>query len=357
MFWEATKACELKCLHCRAEAIEEPQPGELSTSEAEKFVRSLELFGEPPLLVITGGNPLKRRDLWNILSKTSVPKALSPTVGELLDQSIDEIRRRVRSVSISLDGILDTHDEIRGVEGHFLRTIKAIEKLRSAGVRVQVNTIVIRRNVLELPLILRRIVELGVPAWELFFLVRVGRGLDLKHEDLTPQEYEDVMNFLYEASFYGPMIRTVEGPFFRRVALERSRGIKRASHLYKRIRDKLREVLGSPTLSRARATTFGTRDGKGIIFVSSEGDVYPSGFLPFSLGNIKSRELIDIYRRDELLVKIRRGEFNGKCGICEYKDICGGSRSRAYAEEGDPLGEDPACLYKPRNRTFFARRC
>ncbi len=356
MFWEATKACELRCRHCRAEAIEEPPPGELSTSEAERFVRSLELFGEPlPLLVTTGGNPLKRRDLWSVLSKTNVPKALSPTVGELLDRSIDEIRRHVRSVSISLDGVSDTHDEIRGVEGHFLRTIETIKKLRSAGMRVQINTIVIRRNVLELPLILRRIAELGVQAWELFFLVRVGRGLELESEDLTPQEYEDVMNFLYEASLYGPIIRTVEGPFFRRVVLERSRGIKRTSHLYEKLRDKLREVLGPPPLSRARAMTFGTRDGKGIIFVSSEGDVYPSGFLPLSLGNVRSRELIDIYRHDELLVKIRRGEFNGRCGYCEYKDICGGSRSRAYAEEGDPLGEDPACLYRPKNGTFSVR--
>ena len=358
VFWETTKACGLACRHCRASAISQPLRGELTTAHAARFVDSLAEFGTPrPVLVATGGDVLLRHDLDALLERAralKVPVALAPSVTPLLtEERIGELRRvGVKVVSISLDGATPaTHDGVRGVEGHFTETVAALRRLRSCGMTVQVNTVVMRNTVEELPAIARIVKESGASIWEVFFLVRVGRGRVL--DELTPAENEAVCHFLVEASRYGFVVRTVEAPFFRRiVALRHDLGDANVGAtyglgtLYEHLVAALRAELGGPT-SVVRAQTKGTRDGKGIVFVGHDGEIHPSGFLPLALGNVRHDEIVPVYREHPVLRRIRAADFGGRCGRCTYRELCGGSRARAYAATGDPLAEDPACAYQP----------
>lgn len=359
VFWETTKACALACRHCRASAISEPLPGELATADAARFVDSLAGFGLPrPVLVATGGDVLLRHDLDAMLERAralKVPVALAPSVTPLLtEKRVAELRRAgVRLASISLDGATAaTHDGVRGVEGHFAETVSALRRLRAGGLTVQVNTVVMRDTVEELPGVARIVKESGASVWEVFFLVRVGRGRALG--ELAPEENEDVCHFLVDASRYGFVVRTVEAPFFRRIVALRTRepgasdvaATYALGPLYQRLAAALRTALGEPTMP-LRAQTKGTRDGKGIVFVGHDGELYPSGFLPLSLGNVKRDDIARVYREHPLLRRIRAADFSGRCGRCSYRELCGGSRARAYAFAGDPLAEDPACAYEP----------
>lgn len=357
VFWETTRACLLSCAHCRASAIDRPLPGELNHEEACAFIASLSGFGEPrPVLVLTGGDVLMRSDLDEVIGtarQLSIPVALSPSVTPLLTAArLAELRALgVKVASLSLDGATAaTHERIRGVEGHFAETLRALRLLRESGFTVQVNTVAMRANVTELAAVAQIVEETGASVWEVFFLVPTGRGVGVA--GLTPAENEDLSHFLYDASSYGFVVRTVEGPFFRRVVARRydhagqfdpSDGL---GSLYGRLARELRERLGPPS-SRPRAQTKGTRDGKGIVFVAHNGDVYPAGFLPLTLGNVRERSIVDIYRHSPLLRRIRAADFDGRCGRCEHRDLCGGSRARAFAATGNPLAEDPACAYMP----------
>ena len=359
VFWETTKACLLECKHCRAEAIKEPLPGELSTEEGLRLIEDVAGFGQPtPILVFTGGDLLMRRDIWDLLSyaaKLGVRRAVAPSVTPLLTTEVMDrfVKLGVGAVSISLDSPYpEVHDNIRGIEGTWERTIWAIRELLKRPLRVQVNTVVMKSTVDGLPDMVKLLLDLGVKTWEVFYLIPVGRaGFQ---EDLSPSEWEDVSLFLYQASKYGLRVRTVEGPFFRRIALAASKleaaggsveDLVKPGALYRRLMNRLVEVLGEPR-GPPMAHTVGTMDGRGIIFVSYDGNVYPSGFLPLSAGNVRIRSLRDIYRRSTLFQALR-SRLKGKCGACEFKDVCGGSRARAFAYTGDPFAEDPACVYKP----------
>lgn len=352
VFWETTRSCALACRHCRASAIREPLPGELSAEEGLRLLEALTGFGMPrPVLIATGGDVLMRRDLDAVADRAAelkIPLALAPSVTPLLtDERLAALRRRgVRVASISLDGATPaTHDGVRGVDGHFGATLEAIARLRRHGITVQVNTVVLRDNVDELPDVARIVRAAGAGIWEVFFLVQVGRGTALA--ELTPEENEDVCHFLVDASRYGFVVRTVEAPFFRRVVVEREAGgAPPRSALYRRLSRGLREQLGTPG-DRSLAQTKGTRDGRGILFVAHDGDVTPSGFLPLRLGSVRDHDLVDLYREHPLLRRIRAADFAGRCGGCVYRELCGGSRARAYAASGDPLGEDPACGFQP----------
>ncbi len=359
VFWETTRACLLACRHCRAEAVERPLPGQLSTEEGLALIGDLAGFGpRPPVLILTGGDALMRPDLLELAAfarSLGIPIGLAPSVTPLLTKEVLKRLRalEVRSVSISLDGAsAATHEEIRQVPGHLDVTLAALELLVGEGFRVQVNTAVMRDNVEELADVAALVKALGVTVWEVFFLIRVGRATGV--EELTPEENEDVAHFLFDASRYGLTVRTVEAPFFRRVVAWRmavGMAVDPAEAfslgpLYRCLSARLRERLGEPA-DIARARSAGTRDGKGLVFVSHDGHVYPAGFLPLSLGNVRERSIVDIYRHHPLLRAIRRAEFSGRCSTCEYRDLCGGSRARAFAACGDPLGEDPGCPYLP----------
>lgn len=352
VFWETTRACALACRHCRASATPEALPGQLTPAEGHALVDQVAAFGRPyPILVMTGGDCLLRPDLFDLVEHATslgIPTALSPSVTpSLTPEMIERIAASgVKAASISLDGATAaTHEGVRGIPGHFPQTVRAIRDLVAAGLTVQINTTVMRATVEELADVAQILVETGAHIWEVFFLVHVGRGVS--EGELTPAEHDEVCHFLYDASHYGFIVRTVEAPFFRRVVVERRDGAPASSGpLYTRLSGRLTELLGGPT-SRPSAHTASTRDGKGIVFVAHDGEVYPAGFLPLPLGSVRDRGLAEIYRDDERLRAIRAAEFSGRCGVCRYADLCGGSRARAYAALGDVLAEDPACAYQP----------
>lgn len=353
VFWETTRACLLACRHCRASATTVPPPGELTCSEGRDLIDQVAGFGRPyPILVLTGGDCLLRPDLFDLVRyavSAGVPVCLSPSVTPRLTPAmINRIANSgARAVSVSLDGACTTtHDGVRGIAGHFSQTVQAIRSLVDAGVTVQVNTTVMQRNVTELADIAGLIAETGTHMWEVFFLVQVGRGVTT--EAISPAEHGDVCHFLYDASRHGFVVRTVEAPFFRRVvAGRRAGGPPPDSPLYRDLAGRLDQLLG-PGHKQPSAHTAPTRDGKGIVFIAHDGTVYPAGFLPVGLGNVRDQPLRDIYTGDPLLRAIREARFTGRCGQCEFADLCGGSRARAYAATGDPLGQDPACPFQFR---------
>lgn len=352
IFWETTKACDLACKHCRASAITDPLPDEMTIEQSVEFIKQVSGFGSPsPVLILTGGDIMKKRGLETILrtaKELGISVSMSPSATPLLnDKALDLMKMYdVKSISLSLDGARpETHDWLRGVNGTFERTIELTNKIISRGFTLQINTAVFRRNVYELPDILNILLKNRVKTWEVFFLIKTGRGID--REDLDSQGYEDVNNFLVFASRYGIVIRTVESPIFRRILIERQKSEYKGGELYNKLVEKTADLIGNPP-GKISGHTSSTRDGKGIIFVAHNGDVNPSGFLPVKLGNVKENSIVDIYRNNETLKKMRDpANFKGRCGICEYGDICGGSRSRAYSYYGDLFQEDPRCLYMP----------
>ncbi len=353
VFWETTRACQLSCIHCRASAIKDPLPGELTHEEGMSLIDQVTSFGKPyPTMILTGGDPLMRKDLFSLMSHASdmgVNFAASPAVSNLLTfETLQKIKQAgTSSISISLDGTKkETHDSIRRIDGTFDRTMEAIRMAKGLGLPIQVNTTVMKRNLHELPAIFHLIKTLGVKVWEVFFLIRTGRGTD--ELDLTPEEYESVCNFLYDASHYGVIIRCVEAPFIRRVVKGRLAGAtsyhSSGYELYNELRTGLLELEGEYGQNSSTLGLRGTLDGDGIIFVGHDGTIHPGGLVPVPIGNVREDRLVDVYRNNELLKNIRARRFSGHCGECDFKEICGGSRARAYASHGDPLSSE-SCLH------------
>jgi radical SAM protein len=365
VFWETTRACPLACVHCRAFAQCDPAPGELSNDEGKALINELAGAARPTsVLILTGGDCLQRPDLGELTSYAQdlgVPVAISPAVSPSLNAATLSMlyANGVRTASLSLDGArAETHEQVRGVPGHFAETTRAIDLLQEQGFAVQVNSVVMAQNVRELADIVSLLAQHDVETWEVFFLIGVGRGDAVA--EIANEEYEDVCHFLVDAAQYGMTVRTVEAPFFRRVLSWRAASPDPSldpavefhlGPLYVELRARLRELLGEPT-SPVLAPTAATRDGKGIVFVSHDGQVYPAGFLPLPLGSVRDKGVLDIYRDHPVLKAIRDAEFPGRCGRCEYADLCGGSRARAFAVTGDPLADDPACPYLPQTATL-----
>ncbi len=327
--------------------------GELDHAQSITLIDQILEFDEPyPALLMTGGDPLMRADFFDLVGHAK-GKGLYVAVAASATPKLDgEAIARMKNlgvdiISVSLDGATpETHDRLRGVPGTWKSTIHALKMARDEGLRAQVNTTVMRSNVGELADIFHVAKEAGSVAWEVFFLIRTGRGAAL--ESLQPGECEEVMHFLYDASQYGLPVRTSEGPSFRRVRLEREGGRPAyAGDLYRTLSARLRALEGPPTSSPSVSSSH-TRDGKGLMFVGYNGEVYPSGFLPMKTGTVPRESLASIYRTSELFRDLRDArKLKGRCGACEYREVCGGSRSRAYAELGDPFGEDLACPYVP----------
>lgn len=325
--WEVTQACDLECDHCRASAQPDRDPAELSTDEGKALIDSVARFGHPsPVFVISGGDPLKRPDLFELVEYATdqgIPTAATPAPTENLTQgTIDRFAETgVKRIALSLDGATPAaHDEFRGEEGSFDTIMRAARQATDAGLGIQINTTITANTVDDLPEIADLVEELGAAMWEVFFLVPIGRGEDLAQ--ITPERSREVMEWLYRRQRDAPYrVITVEAPHYRRVAdqVEREdsgRGVR----------------VGS------------TRAGEGFVFVSHEGAVYPSGFLPESGGNVADRDLVDIYRNSDLFETIRDdAALRGSCATCEYRELCGGSRSRAHAVTGSPFASDPLC--------------
>ncbi len=337
VYLELTRACDLACRHCRAEAIPYRHPLELSTAEVVGLIADLARFHRRPHLVLTGGDPLKRPDLFEILAEAQrlgQPVSVTPSgtygltpavIGRLRDAG-------VASLALSLDGSDPAHhDGIRGVPGSFGWTERALRAALEAGLPVQVNTLVCQETADDLPRIYDFLSRFPIVRWSLFFLIRVGRGQVMR--ELSPAEAERLMGWLLDLSREAPFeIKPTEALHYRRIAVQRAQAAGRVE-----------AVIRSPV-----GRGFGIRDGNGIIFVSHIGDVFPSGFLPVQAGNVRHASLVDLYRDAPLLRALRDPDrFYGKCGRCEFREICGGSRARAYAWTGNPLASDPLCPYRP----------
>ena len=358
VIWEVTRACQLACTHCRAEAIRSRNPFELTTTEGKRLLDELASFGTPrPLVVLTGGDPFERPDLPELVAhgtQVGLSMALSPSVTDRLTRPVlvELHKAGAKAISLSLDGAsARTHDAFRGVDGVFDATLEAARTVRDIGFRLQINTTVTSSNVRELPEILRTVIDLDAALWSVFFLIPTGRGKLL--EPLTAADEEEVLHWLHDVSSF-IAVKTTEAPHYRRLAIQRSRAhdIDEAfptGPLRAALRvDTARLLAGQEPQRRRPRPPIDVNSGRGFAFVDHVGTVYPSGFLPAPAGSVRSTPFPEIYRTSPLLQSLRDPDgFGGRCGQCEFRTVCGGSRSHAFAVTGDPLAEDPSCLYEP----------
>ena len=356
IFIETTVACDYRCRHCRASSQENPLPDQLSYEQITNAIKGILEFGKPyPMVIFTGGNMLMRdriRDIIDFTHKLGIPFSVSPSASPLLTRDfLRYIRNRgVKSLSLSLDGDYGgSHDWLRRSPGSHSLTVALISDVMEAGIPVQVNTTIMKRNLTELPYIAKFLVDCGVKTWELFFLIKTGRGL--YEEDLTADQIEDVNFWLASLEKYGLTVRTVESPVFKRIKIQMAEGIAPPdTDLYKYLSSETANIFGSHhELSESSKTHRPSHPaGQGILFISQNGDVAPSGFLPLSCGNVKQTSIAQIFRENELINDLRtREKLKGKCGECKFKVLYGGSRARAFAYYDDPLAEDPGCVYQP----------
>ena len=361
--WETTRACDLACVHCRAESNSERSKDELTFEEAQRLVQSVKLFGAPyPLFILTGGDPAKRSDIFDIISyarEQGLRVAMTPSATPLINR--DAVRRFADAglvrLALSLDGKdALTHDRFRGVAGSFDRTLKILDWCREFALETQIHTTVTRHVLDDLPAIAEMIGRRSIKLWALFLLIAVGRAarLEVRRLNLSAGQFESLFHWLYDLTQSAPFdVTPREGYHYRRVLLQR-----RAADLSVTAEDLLAnaekkswtptELASSPQSTRIVRAPLGVNDGKGIVFVSHQGNVQPSGFLNLIGGNVRSESLANIYRNSPVFQRVRDySQIKGKCGVCEFKNICGGSRSRAYAITGDPMRSDPYCVYQP----------
>ena len=330
LFWEVTRACALACKHCRAIAQPKAHPEELNHEEALALVDEIAELA-PPMLVLTGGDPMMRRDIFDIIERATargLRVALSPAAtNRLLHTDFHKLRAAgVVSMSLSLDGATQaTHDAFRGVPHTFERTLQAARMAKEAGIQLQINTTISRSTLPELEGFVDILKEIQPDVWSVFLLVPTGRATLEELPDAT--ELEALWSRLLELRSELPFaIKTTEGHHYRRALMQaaRSSGAPAPRHMVP------------------------TRDGKGVAFISHVGEIQPSGFLPLTAGNVRTDKLADIYRSHPLFVQLRNDDaLGGKCGRCEYRRMCGGSRARAYGSCGDMMAAEPLCNYIP----------
>lgn len=357
VIWELTQACDLVCRHCRASAMPERCSDELTTAEGQRLLEEVRDMGTP-VVVLSGGDPLKRPDLLELvahgaklgLRMATIPAAtarISPGLLSCLKQA------GLAQIAFSLDGSTEAlHDGFRQVPGTYRTTLKAIEWAHNVGLPVQINTTYSRYNIADADAMMEMVSWLGIVFWEVFVLVPIGRGSEL--EGVTAEECEQLLTKLYHQSTRSRfLLKVTEAPHYRRIILQhRATSPHTVSDM---AGSAIPTQLGGgmiPSQSFGQKAK-GINAGKGFCFVSHAGEVYPSGFLPISAGNVRSASLTALYRESELFQSIRDPQkLKGRCGRCEFRDICGGSRSRAYAFTGDMFAEDPICLYEPPGQTF-----
>jgi len=335
VIWENTRACDLACVHCRAAAQPKRSQFELTAEEGFRLIDEIATM-RPKVFVITGGDPLKREDTYDLIAhakERGLEPSLTPSATPLLtDEAVAKMKRHGLSrIAVSLDGSCAMlHDNFRRVPGSFDITLRAIRAAKREAIPVQVNTTVTRQTIGDLPGMVPILEGLGIAMWSVFFVVPTGRA---KNSDLvTAEEVEDLFGFLYETSQRVAFsIRTTEAMHYRRYVLQQG-----ATHSL---------PLGVQAGPRAPR---GVNEAKGFVFISHIGDVFPSGFLPLKAGNVRQQSLREIYRSSALFVTLRDpNNLKGRCGRCEFRDLCGGSRSRAWAMTGDVFASDPLCAYEP----------
>ena len=361
--WEVTQSCDLACKHCRAAAQPIPHPDQLTNTEAKALIDQIAAM-HVPIFVFTGGDPLKRVDVFELIryaADKGVHVALTPSATPLLTrEAVFKLKAAgLVRLGISLDGSTpEIHDAFRGLPGAWARTIQAIEWANEAGIPIQVHTTISRHNARDLDSLCALFEKLAIVMWNVFFLVPVGRGQ--LNDLLSGEEFEQVFAKIYELSQrVNFQIKTTEAMHYRRYLLQHNLEERRIAHGHGNGHPHATAAgyePGAPTADAGtRNRSWATRrvnDGKGFLFISHVGNVYPSGFLPIHGGNIRETPLGEIYRNAPIFRALRdSAQLEGKCGVCEYKEICGGSRARAYAVTGNPLAAEPCCIYQPRNWT------
>ncbi|NOR48768.1 MAG: heme b synthase [Methanosarcinaceae archaeon] len=336
--WELTAGCNLSCVHCRGASTFEIPQGELTTDEAKHFIDEIVEMGNP-ILIISGGEPLVRKDVFEI-AQYGTDKGLRvvmATNGTLVTPEVAKKMKEVgiQRVSISLDGAnARSHDDFRGEPGAFDGALRGIDYIKKAGIGFQVNTTITKRNIDEIPKILEFATELGAEALHIFLLVPTGRGKEIEADEIPPVEYERVLNWFYDQQKTAKIqLKATCAPHYFRIMRQRAKkeGIEISvkTHGYE-------------------AMTKGCLGGTGFCFISSIGEVFPCGYLPVLAGSIKEQSFKDIWDNAKVFNDIRdTSKLKGKCGDCGYKEVCGGCRARAYAATGDYMAEEPYCIYTP----------
>lgn len=341
VFYETTQACDLTCIHCRACAQPERHPSELSTNDALALLDQLAQFPEPPMLILTGGDPLKRRDIDRLVER-AVALGLSPSITPSATPLVtyDAIRRLreagISRLAISLDGAsAAAHDAHRGVRGSFARTLEILADARSLGISTQVNTTLHRGNMDQIEAMAELLTEQGIVLWSVFFLVPVGRASAASR--LWGDECEQAFAALWRQALLRPFaIKTTEAPHYRRYVIQQ----RRKARYPEQVDDSRPTPRGFSHL--------GINDGKGVMFISHAGFIHPSGFLPIVCGVFPGNHVVDVYQNSPVFRALRNPErLEGKCAVCEFRRLCGGSRARAYAMTGNLLAEEPDCNYVP----------
>lgn len=349
--WEVTRACALSCLHCRAKAQPKPDPRQLGHEEALRVIDQICDIGNP-ILIFTGGDPLMRRDVYDLMAyavQKGLRTALTPSATALVTpKNLAKVRDAgVSRIAVSLDGpTAESHDQFRGFSGTFARTGRIMADIREAGMALQINTTVSRYNLPVLDQMVDIVAKSGAVQWSVFFLVPTGRG---KLDDMiSAEDHERLFNWLYDLSRQAPFdIKSTAAPAYRRVAIERARreqqegGASTSARPIAGAGYRFQDGLDRPAM--------GVNDGRGFAFISHTGEVCPSGFLPLPAGNVREQTFTEIYRNSQLFRDLRDPEkLRGKCGACEFRIVCGGSRARSWAVSGDHLAEDPSCIYDPQ---------
>ena len=372
VIWETTQACGLACRHCRASAVPDRHPDELTTQEAKRMLDRVREFG-PIIFVFSGGDCMRRPDIVELVeygARLGLRMAATPATTDLTDRPMLQRLKDagLARVAVSLDGSNpEIHDAFRRVEGSFDAGLRILRASQAIGMTTQVNTVIGRHNIDDIDSLMRLMTDVGIVFWEVFFLVPMGRA---RPEDMaSADEFEDVFHKLYDLSKTAPCDskataapQSARGVLERQVA-ERRNGERTAapSPLTAGVHHSEKDGIG-----RAR----GVNDGDGFMFVSHLGDIYPSGFLPIAAGNVRRDDLVDVYRNAPLFRRLRdRSQLKGKCNVCEYRPVCGGSRARAYAMTGDYMEAEPFCAHIPPKwqrmvdqglvedaDTYFARR-
>jgi radical SAM protein len=343
VIWEVTRACALACVHCRADAIPCRDPRELTTQDGFRLIDQVRAFGEkPPLFVLTGGDPMRRPDLAGLVryaADAGLTVALTPSgTAAATPTRLAELKAAGLSrVAVSLDGPdAESHDAFRGVRGSYGWTMRIIDAAIALELPLQINTTICRRTLPQLETMAARVSQLPVTLWALFFLIQTGRGAGL--EQITAEECERVLNYLYDLSLASPFgIKTTEAPHYQRVIWQREHARKRAG--------------AEPETTVRRRQLRAPRsvnDGNGFVFIDHLGNICPSGFLPVQRGNVRTADLAEVYRNDDIFRRLRNDNaLLDRCGRCRFRAICGGSRSRAFAATGAVMASDPLCVYEP----------
>ena len=341
--WEVTRSCNLNCRHCRAAARRGPYTGELDTGECRRVLESLPPLGEP-IVILTGGEPMLREDIYELArygTDLGLRMVMAPCGLMLTEESCRRlIDSGIRRISLSVDGAdAASHDAFRGMEGAFEGVMRGMRAAKKAGLEFQVNTTVTKHNVADLPAIFDLALRMGAVSFHPFLLVPTGRGGELADQQLPPSEYERVLHWIYEQrGAEGMRVKPTCAPHYYRILRQRERAEGRAV---------------KPGTHGLDAMTKGCLGGQGFAFLSHVGTAQICGFLDVPAGDIRDvdYDFGRIWKESKLYAAVRNVDgYGGRCGICEYRKVCGGCRARAYATSGDYLAEEPFCTYQPRGR-------